>query len=99
MGLLSWFGFGGQVKRLNLDLAMRSLVGEAQAFGLPDRDIANVNDMLEYAEHECAFDTLIVQLNEYSIPITEQYYQQVEAVAEALSLPEQQFNFIKELIR
>ncbi len=55
--------------------------------------------MLEYAEHECAFDILVVQLYEYSISITEQYYQQVKAVAEALDSPEQQFNFIKELIR
>ncbi len=96
MTLLNWLGVG---KRLNIHQLLSSLIDEAALFGLPISDIANAKEMLEHVEYGCAFDVLVTQLYEYSIPITERYYRQLELVAEAMSIPVAEYGFAKELIK
>ncbi len=77
---------------------MHELVAKAKALGLPDRDVANINDMLEYAEYAVALSILADQLYEHTIFLDADYYQLLQSVAEKLKLPEQEYAFAKELI-
>jgi hypothetical protein len=78
---------------------LAELVGKAKALGLPDRDVANVKDMLEYAEYGEALSILAAQLYEHRIFLDADYYQLLQSVAEKLKLPEQEYLFAKELIK
>jgi hypothetical protein len=77
---------------------LAELVAKAKALGLPDRDVANIKDMLEYAEYREALCLLATQLYEHTIFLDAGYYQLLESVAEKLRLPEQEYVFAKELI-
>lgn len=81
-----------------LSQELAELVTKAKALGLPDRDIANINDMLEYAEYGEALNILTTQLYEHTIFLDTDYYQLLQSVAEKLKLPEQEYVFAKELI-
>jgi hypothetical protein len=78
---------------------LAELVAKAKALGLPDRDVANINDMLEYAEYGEALSILATQLHEHMIFLDAGYYQSLQSVAEKLKLPEQEYRFAKELIK
>ena len=77
---------------------LAELVAKAKVLGLPDRDVANINDMLEYDECSEALSVLATQLYEHTIFLDAGYYQLPQSVAEKLKLPEQEYAFAKELI-
>lgn len=78
---------------------VRTLIGQAKTFGLPYRDVTNATEMLEHAESGVAFDIIVQQLYEYGILIDDAYYQLIKITAEKMKLPEQDFIFLKELIK
>jgi hypothetical protein len=81
-----------------LQQELAELVAKAKALGLPDRDVANINDMLEYDEGGIVLSILATQLYEHTIILDAGYYQSLQSVAEKLKLPEQEYVFAKELI-
>ena len=81
-----------------LQQELAELVAKAKALGLPDRDVANINDMLEYNEGGVALNILATQLYEHTIFLDVGYYQLLRSVAEKLKMPEQEYVFAKELI-
>ena len=81
-----------------LQQELAELVAKAKVLGLPDRDVANINDMLEYNEGGIALSILATQLYEHTIFLDVGYYQLLQSVAEKLKLPEQEYVFAKELI-
>lgn len=83
---------------LILGQELDELVAKAKVLGLPDRDVANINDMLKYAEYREALSILATQLYEHTIFLDAGYYQLLQSVAEKLKLPEQEYVFAKELI-
>jgi hypothetical protein len=84
---------------ISLGQELAELVAKAKALGLPDHDVANINDMLEYAEYGEALSILATQLYEHTIFLDADYYQLLQSVAEKLKLPEQEYRFAKELIK
>ena len=99
MGLLSWLISAVNSEKRILNEHVQLLIDQAVVFGLPDQDVANAAELLEYNEFELAFDSLVEQLYEYSISINAEYYQLVKTSAEKMKLPEQSFIFLKELIK
>jgi hypothetical protein len=77
---------------------LAELVVNAKALGLPDRDVANINSLLEHAEYGEALSTLATQLHEHTIFLNAGYYYLLQSVAEKMKLPEQEYLFAKELI-
>jgi hypothetical protein len=81
-----------------LQQELAELVAKAKALGLPDRDVATINDMLKYDEGAEVLSILATQLYEHTIFLDAGYYQLLQSVAEKLKLPEQEYVFAKELI-
>ena len=44
---------------------------------LPLRDIENISEFIDAGEYGLAFETLCTQIDEYSIKITDKYYQKI----------------------
>jgi hypothetical protein len=78
---------------------LAELVVNAKTLGLPSRDVANINSLLEHAEYGIALSILATQLHEHMIFLDAGYYQSLQSVAEKLKLPEQEYHFAKELIK
>ena len=55
--------------------------------------------MLENREYECAFEIVVQQLHESGIKVNATYYELLKTAAEKMLLPEQNFLFVKELIK
>jgi hypothetical protein len=77
---------------------LAELVINAEALGLPDRDVANINSLLEHTEYGEALSTLATQLHEHTIFLDAGYYHLLQSVAEKMKLPEQEYLFVKELV-
>lgn len=88
-----------QSPEAQLNSAVRRLLLEASAFGLPESDISNADSMLRHQEYGCACDIIAERLHEQNIAINAAYYQQLQTVAAKMQLPEQHFLFVKELIK
>lgn len=78
---------------------MSQLIDKAQRFGLPDFDINNAKEYIDEGEYECCSNILIVQLYEYSIAIDEEFYALVCEAYNRMKLPENEYAFLKELIK
>ena len=74
------------------------MVAKAELLGLPDRDVANINSLLEHAEYGEALSTLATQLHEHTIFLDAGYFQALQSVAEKMKMPEQEYIFAKELV-
>ena len=62
---------------------LETLIEKARVFGLPETDLRNAQEALEHFEGGVCFDTVAVQLYEYSIPIDEEFLELAqEAIAE-----------------
>lgn len=82
----------------SLENAIISLIDRAEAFGIPEQDIRNANEMLAATEYEVAWDTIVRQIYEYKIPIDEAFYAQVKIIAKALRITSKDYGFLRELI-
>lgn len=98
VGALLLLLIGSSKDNVLLGQALNELVTKAKALGLPDRDVANVNSFIEYAEYDIALNILATQLYEHTIFLDADYYQLLQSVAEKLKLPEQEYIFAKELV-
>jgi hypothetical protein len=98
VGALLLLLVGPSKDRIILQQELAELVAKATALGLPDRDVATINDMLKYDEGSEALSVLAAQLYEHTIFLDAGYYQLLQSVAEKLKLPEQEYVFAKELI-
>ena len=99
MALFNWLGSKHVYKPMRLDQAVRALISEAEAFGLPKQDVTNAYSMLENREYECAFEIVVQQLHESGIKVNATYYELLKTAAEKMLLPKQNFLFVKELIK
>lgn len=99
MGFADWFGSFINPEGKNLGEPLDALIDEAKVFGLPEREVANALSMLEHAEYECAFDIIVQQLYEFGISISAEYFQRLDVIAKRLNLPEQNYSFVKKLIK
>lgn len=82
-----------------MKILIHSLIYAAKEIGLGDIDINNSTDLLENREYGLAFDTIITQLYEHEIEIDVQYYKLIEVIAHKMQIPEEEYSFMKELVR
>ncbi len=83
----------------NLKHVFNDLIDAAKLFGLCEIEIKKAQDFLEYNEFELAFDILITQMYEYDIEINDDFYTTIHLIAGMLKLSENDYIFMKELIR
>lgn len=74
------------------------LIDRAHTLGLPEQDILNARDYLEYNEHELCFDLIVTQLHEFNIEIDGQFYVLVSELAKELGVDPENYFFLLELI-
>lgn len=67
--------------------------------GLGEDDINNAKMLLMNNEHGLAFDTILTQLYEYEVEIDAEFYDLVVQAARKMKLFEDDYLFIKELVR
>lgn len=82
-----------------IDSQVRTLAAKCRLLGLPEQDCVIANDFLQYHEYGLAFDTILTQMYEFDIPIDTELYQQIETIAQRMSLDTEDYVFMAELIR
>ena len=75
------------------------LLAAAMALGLPAHDAANAQEYLKYAEWGLALEIIVEQLFEYAIPVTADFYEQVEACAESMEIAPDTYSFLLLLVK
>lgn len=83
----------------SINKSLLSLVNEAEALGLNDKDAEIAKDFLEYNELSLCFETIVDQLGEYHVSITNEFYDKIEQAGIKLKLPKSTYSFLKELIK
>jgi hypothetical protein len=83
--------------RLRVDL--NELVERAAAFGLPDIDLANAREMLEYNEGGEALDIILVQLYEYSIAVDETFIIFAQELCASMKISWEEYDYVSELVK
>lgn len=76
-----------------------ALIEAAKELGLGDIDINNSTELLENREYGLAFDTIITQLYEYEIEIDDEFYELIVKSAHIMKISEEEYLFMKELVR
>lgn len=76
-----------------------ALIEAAKELGLGDVDINNSIELLENREYGLAFDTIITQLYEYEIEIDDEFYELIVKSAHSMKISEDEYSFMKELVR
>lgn len=76
-----------------------ALIEGAKILGLPQRDLDSANDFLINHEYGLCYDTVITQLYEYDIEIDNKIYSLISKIAKDLSLSEDDYLFMKDLVR
>lgn len=84
-------------------MASRRLISEfienAKTLGLATPEISNAEVLLSYKEYGLAFDTVITQLYEAALPINQTFYEEVVYLAERMDFTEDNYVFLKELVK
>ena len=75
------------------------LLEAAKILGLSKTDLDSSSDLLKNHEFGLCLDTVATQLYENNIEISNDFYLLVKKIAFKLSLPNEVYSFLKELIR
>jgi hypothetical protein len=75
------------------------LIEIARVLGLDEYDLKNARDFLTHNEFGLCFDTIITQMYEYEIEIDNDFYELIAKVAERMNVKQENYSFMKELIR
>lgn len=70
----------------------------ARRLGLKEVDFNTAVEFVEHREYGLCFDTIVTQLYEYDVPISEAFYLSVCEIANEIQTPEESFSFLAELI-
>jgi hypothetical protein len=76
-----------------------ALVEGAEILGLPVKDINAAKEYLDHHEFGLCFDTIVTQTDEYGIKISKEFYQLIAKAGNKMDLSEDNYSFMKELIR
>ena len=79
--------------------ALLKIMEVARILGLSENDLKSAKDYLVHNELGLCFDTIITQLYEYDIEIDNNFYESISRIGEKMSLEQNSYSFIKELIR
>ncbi len=78
---------------------MRELINKARETALSLKDIAYAEEFVEAGEPGLAFEQIVVQLYEFSIPINAELYEAAVQCGTLLKIPADEYSFLKELIK
>jgi xanthine dehydrogenase molybdopterin-binding subunit B len=82
-----------------LNRALRELIDKARETELPQQDIIYAEEFVEVREPDLAFEQIVVQLYEFSIPINAELYEAAVQCGTLLKIPADEYSFLKELIK
>lgn len=91
--LKEWFGSD------KASVLIHQLLAQAGRLGLPTQDAAIAQEHLDYAEWGLAFEHIVVQLFEYAIPLTADFYEQVETCAERMKIAPEAYSILLLLVK
>jgi hypothetical protein len=83
----------------NLINSLLKLAECSKILGLNENDVQNAKDYLIHNEFGLCFDTIITQMYEYDITIDENFYELVSKIGTKMNLQQNNYSFLKELIR
>ena len=78
---------------------VQQLLTEAGRLGLPAQDTVIAREYLDYAEWGLAFEHIVTQLFEYAIPLTADFYEQVEVCAERIKIAPEAYSILLLLVK
>jgi hypothetical protein len=81
-----------------IERLLETLIEKARVFGLPETDVRNAQEALEHFERGVCFDTVAVQLYEYSIPIDEEFVELAKKAMAEMDIDPKQYSFLEELV-
>ncbi|MDT3403025.1 MafI family immunity protein [Mucilaginibacter terrae] len=84
---------------MNINQALEGFIERSRTLGLHEQDYLIAIDFLKYHEFGLAFDQVVVQLYEYDKNIDKVYYKHVIDIAIKLSIPINEYSYLKELVR
>ena len=71
----------------------------AENLGLRNEDAINAKELIQNGDYKLGFEIIVEQLYEYDIEITDKFYILTKSVAEKVNIHENEFSFLKDLIR
>ena len=84
---------------MNLEKGVTNLINAAKLLGLREADVKNAIKLVDHREYGLAFDVVVTQLYEYEIGIDPEFYNLVMKLANMMNIPEDEYSFMKELMR
>ena len=79
--------------------SLTTLIECTKLLRLNEQDIKNANEFLKYNEFGLCFDTLVTQIYENDIEITDYVYTLICKIGNELQLPFDSYSYTKELVR
>ncbi|MBC8110367.1 MAG: hypothetical protein H7Y04_04840 [Verrucomicrobia bacterium] len=77
---------------------LKILLSEAIVLGISNEAKLLIEEFIEYNECDLAFDQVLYELHENSIPITLACFYKITEIAGVMKIEEDDYAFIKELI-
>ena len=66
---------------------------------LPDHNIRDAIELLDYREWGEALVLICTQLYEFDVTITDAHYERIQSAAERMELKESEWEFVRQLVR
>ncbi len=79
--------------------ALLELIIKAKETALPEKDITHAEEFIEHGESVLAFEQIVEQLYEFSVPISAELYDAAERCGVLLNMPADKYNYLKKLIK
>ncbi|MDR6563436.1 MULTISPECIES: MafI family immunity protein [unclassified Arcicella] len=79
--------------------SLLGLIEVSRVLGLNENNLENAKDYLVHNEYELCFDTIITQMYEYDIEISNEVYNSISRIGKTMNLQQDSYSFMKELIR
>ncbi|WP_338790623.1 MafI family immunity protein [Bernardetia sp. MNP-M8] len=75
-----------------------SIISQAANLELPNQNIIDAKELVEYNESGIALEVIITQIYEYEIKINKSLYEDIEKLAKKFKMEEEHYLFLVELI-
>ena len=83
---------------MKITKSLQLLIKIARLVGLNEQDIKSAEELLNHREYGLSFDTLITQIFEYNIEISNEIYELIIYIGHKLKLPEKNYLYMEELV-
>lgn len=84
---------------MGLEYLILKLIEKSRLLDARPEDIKIAREYLREGEYGLAWDQLVSQIYEYQINIDQYYYDLVEEIAQKMRIGENEYSFLKELIK